>query len=262
MTHYTHPTLLERFDVALIGAGGSGSQMLICLARLHHAMVALGHPGFNVTVFDPDTVSEANIGRQMFSPVDVGQAKADVLTYRVNVFFGLAWNARAERFGAHTGRFDAEVLNIVCVDNRAARREIRQHVTAATARNGLSYVMDLGNRASDGQVILGQIGRHRNTTPRAAGHVDLPDPYTLLPALVTTKGREDTAPSCSLAEALQRQELFVNDDVVRAGAVILWTLLRRGQIDWHGAFVNCGTGRRTPIAVDPAGWERMRECVK
>ncbi len=257
MTHHTHPTLLERFDVALIGAGGNGSQMLTCLARLHHAMVALGHPGFDVTVYDPDTVSEANVGRQMFSPADVGQAKADVLTYRVNAFFGLAWKARAERFEVKSVVHDSADLSIVCVDSRSARRAIRQHVIDATSRNGLAYVMDLGNRAADGQVILGQIGRHRNAKPRAEGHLDLPDPYTLLPALVATSA-EDTAPSCSLAEALQRQELFVNDDVTRAASQILWHLLRRGRLYWHGAFVNCNTGRRTPIAVDAAGWERMK----
>ena len=258
MTHHTHPTLLERFDVALIGAGGNGSQMLTCLARLHHAMVALGHPGFDVTVYDPDTVSEANVGRQMFSPADAGQAKADVITYRVNAFFGLAWKARAERFDTDGRSGMCVDLNIVCVDSRAARREIRERVAKTTAMNGLVYVMDLGNRAADGQVILGQIGRHRNAKPRAEGHLDLPDPYALLPDLVKTKGAEDTAPSCSLAEALQRQELFVNDDVTRAASQILWHLLRRGRLDWHGAFVNCNTGRRTPIAVDAEGWERMK----
>jgi PRTRC genetic system ThiF family protein len=258
MTHHTHPTLLERFDVALIGAGGNGSQMLTCLARLHHAMVALGHPGFDVSVYDPDTVSEANVGRQMFSPADVGQAKADVITYRVNAFFGLAWKARAERYGAAGRTHAAGDLNIVCVDSRASRREVREQVAVGTAGNGLAYVMDLGNRAADGQVILGQIGRHRNAKPRAEGHLDLPDPYTLLPALVATKGAEDTGPSCSLAEALQRQELFVNDDVTRAASQILWHLLRRGRLDWHGAFVNCNTGQRRPIAVDPELWERMK----
>jgi PRTRC genetic system ThiF family protein len=258
MTHHTHPTLLERFDVALVGAGGNGSQMLTCLARLHHAMVALGHPGFDVTVYDPDTVSDANVGRQMFSPADVGQAKADVAVYRVNAWFGLAWQACADRYGADDHMRVAANLTVVCVDSRAARREIRDRIARDTAHNGLVYVLDLGNRAADGQALLGQIGRGRNTKARAAGHIDLPDPYTLLPELVATKGREDTAPSCSLAEALARQELFVNDDVVRAGSLILWNLMRHGQIDWHGAFVNSKTGHRRPIAVDPEVWARMK----
>ena len=62
-----------RFVSSVIGAGGTGSQMLMGLAQLHTAMIALGHPGgLDVTVIDSDQVSEANVGRQMFYPSDVG----------------------------------------------------------------------------------------------------------------------------------------------------------------------------------------------
>ena len=65
--HQLSPELLTReVSVAVIGAGGTGSQMLMGLAQLHTAMVALGHPGgLDVTVIDSDQVSEANVGRQM-----------------------------------------------------------------------------------------------------------------------------------------------------------------------------------------------------
>ena len=44
--HHLVPELLTReVRVTVIGAGGSGSQMLMGLAQLHTAMLALGHPG-------------------------------------------------------------------------------------------------------------------------------------------------------------------------------------------------------------------------
>ena len=42
--------------VNLIGAGGTGSQVLTCLARLDVTLRALGHPGLSVTLYDPDIV--------------------------------------------------------------------------------------------------------------------------------------------------------------------------------------------------------------
>ena len=43
--------------VALIGAGGTGSQVLSCLVRIDMALSGLGHPGLHVTVYDPDRVT-------------------------------------------------------------------------------------------------------------------------------------------------------------------------------------------------------------
>ena len=66
--HYTDSYLMSPqhpVTVNLIGAGGTGSQVLTCLARLDTALRGLGHPGLFVTLYDPDTVTEANIGRQL-----------------------------------------------------------------------------------------------------------------------------------------------------------------------------------------------------
>ena len=71
--HYTDNYLMSPqhpVTVNLIGAGGTGSQVLTCLARLDAALRGLGHPGLFVTLYDPDIVTEANIGRQLFGPSD------------------------------------------------------------------------------------------------------------------------------------------------------------------------------------------------
>ena len=94
--HYTDNYLLSPHhpvSVHVIGAGGTGSQVATNLARMDMALRALGHPGLHVTVFDPDTVSEANIGRQLFSESEIGLNKAVALVTRINRFFGSTWVA-------------------------------------------------------------------------------------------------------------------------------------------------------------------------
>lgn len=44
--HALPSRMLERsWSVIVVGAGGIGSALLPSLARLHHAMLELGHPG-------------------------------------------------------------------------------------------------------------------------------------------------------------------------------------------------------------------------
>ena len=89
--HFTDRYLLNPrhpVTVFVIRAGGTGSQVITNLARMSMALQALGHPGLHVTVFDPDTVSQANIGRQLFSETELGLNKAVSLVTRINCFFG------------------------------------------------------------------------------------------------------------------------------------------------------------------------------
>ena len=86
--HYTDNYLLKPYHpvtIFVIGAGGTGSQVITNLARMDMALRALGHPGLHVTVFDPDTVTEANIGRQLFSESELGLNKAMAIVTRINV---------------------------------------------------------------------------------------------------------------------------------------------------------------------------------
>lgn len=99
--HYTDKYLLNPYHpvtVSVIGAGGTGSQVVTGLARMSVALQALGHLGLHVTVFDPDTVTEANIGRQLFSETELGLNKAVALVTRINRFFGYAWEAKGRSF--------------------------------------------------------------------------------------------------------------------------------------------------------------------
>jgi PRTRC genetic system ThiF family protein len=234
----------DEVRVDLIGCGGNGSQMLSGLARLDCALRALGHPGFNVTAWDPDTVSEANVGRQLFSPSDVGLHKATVLVHRLNAFYGLAWGAMPTTFRVDDHQENR--LAITCVDTALARIDVARRLRA----DGGGYWLDLGNRAADGQVVLGEVDGYARTK-------NLPTVLDLFWEVAQNAVPGDEAPSCSLAEALERQELFINQAVVTQALAILWTLFRFGRITWHGAFVNLRTGRTQPLPVDPAAWTRL-----
>ena len=59
--------------------------------------------------------------------------------------------------------------------------------------------------------MLGQPAQNKRWR---ANYLRLPTVAELFPEIIDTRGREDNAPSCSLAEALERQELFVNQAVV------------------------------------------------
>lgn len=79
--------------VFVIRAGGTDSQVITNLARKILALQALDHPRLHVTVFNPDTVSQANIRRQLFSETELGLNKAVSLITRINHFFRYAWIA-------------------------------------------------------------------------------------------------------------------------------------------------------------------------
>ena len=129
--HFTDKYLLSPYHpvtVLVAGAGGTGSQVITNLARMSVALQALGHPGLHLTAFDPDTVTEANIGRQLFSETELGLNKATALVTRVNRFFGYAWEARECRYPIITKEGDKSVplanIIITCTDNTRSRLDL------------------------------------------------------------------------------------------------------------------------------------------
>ncbi|MDF3831428.1 PRTRC system ThiF family protein [Cupriavidus basilensis] len=259
MEHLIDPHLLDRrVTIHLVGVGGNGAQMAACLARLDIAMRALGHPhGLHVSAFDADRVSEANVGRQLYSAADIGRHKAIVTVHRLNQFYGLDWNAHPQRYEAHqqeshTGR-SADLL-ISCVDSRAARRVL--HGLAFDSHAHYRYWLDLGNTESTAQVVLGQPSTHAVSQRETCGP-RLPCVTELFPELLDESVPEDDQPSCSVRMSLASQGLFVNDVAVRFAVQLLYELFSRGRLSAHGVVVNLATKRSGPIEVDPGTWARF-----
>lgn len=94
---------------------------------------------------------------------------------------------------------------IGCVDTRKARRAIDKWVS--TAR--VLYWLDLGNNASSGQFVLGQPKNSANRKKKDR----LPTVAELYPEILKRDETEDDQPSCSAAEALTRQEPFINQSL-------------------------------------------------
>lgn len=243
-------------QIILIGAGGTGSQVVTGLARMHYALRKLGHPGFILHVIDGDKVSEANIGRQIFSPSDIGKNKAEVLVTRVNTFFGLSWVAypvmASKDMKIDRNGHGYPPIIITAVDSAKGRIEINKWFRQTDIR----YWLDFGNKASSGQVILGTLPAYGISQPYKDAIGKLPTVLDLYPDMKSIN-EKDQGPSCSMEEALQRQDLFINQWVASAGLEILWKCFRRGYVTESGAFVSLNPLTVRALPIDPEVWSRM-----
>ncbi len=250
-THTIHSELLRRrVRVLVVGCGGTGSAFAAGLPYLHQAMIASGHPGgLQVTLMDGDTISPTNCVRQPFSRSETGLHKVVVLVNRLNVFWSVDWEAVPAHLGPDD-RIDRADIVIGCVDTRAARAVLRD----ATAGNSeVDYWLDLGNNADSGQFILGeplnQVNRRKRTRLRSVAE--------LYPMIVDPELDDDGQPSCSAAEAIEKQEPFVNQVLAQHALALLARLFRYGSITYHGGFLNLRDGWASRLPVDADVWRRI-----
>jgi len=263
-THRIHPELLERqVRVLVVGCGGTGSAVVAGLPYLHQSLLARGHPGgLHVTVMDGDTISATNCIRQPFSRSEIGLSKAIVLVNRLNLFWGLKWEAvpvylRQGTFISRSYSGDdlrAHIL-VGCVDTRAARAAIRDAVGKWST---VSYWLDLGNNADSGQFILGEPLNERNRRSR----LRLRSAADLFPEIVDPNLDDAGEPSCSSAEALERQEPFVYSTLAQHGLALLARLFRYGTLCYHGGFISLSTGVSSRLPIDASLWKRLRRSCK
>jgi len=252
MYHYTESYLLNPehpITVGLVGVGGTGSQMLNNLGRIHVALLALGHPGLHVTAYDNDVVTEANLGRQLFTRGELDINKAVALITRVNRFYGLQWNAKPSLFD--TTDIEHNII-ITCVDKVLIRNQIGQIYEHETIKGRAEeknyYWMDLGNTKDVGQVIIGTNGMIDQPKKTKDTVAFLPNITKLFENLEEHESSDDT-PSCSLAEALTKQDLFVNSLLAQYGANLIWKMFRELRLEHHGVFMNLKTLTTNPIKV-------------
>ncbi|MNY08879.1 hypothetical protein D3C86_1417570 [compost metagenome] len=111
--------------------------------------------------------------------------------------------------------------------------------------------MDYGNSKQTGQVILSTVGNI--TQPESEKY----NPVAYMPFVTEEYGdlllqseKEDNTPSCSLAEALEQQDLFINASLAQMGCKLLWSMFRYGMTKYRGCFHNLEDFRTSPILID------------
>jgi PRTRC genetic system ThiF family protein len=246
----------HKITVNLIGAGGTGSHMLTNLATLSHAFVKLGKQPLFVRVFDPDGIEEHNVGRQMFSISDVGRFKSDVLVERCNRYFGTDWISVPKLFGAESDiRSDSKHANFIisCVDSVKSRKMIDNMYSSKVkdksgdgfyrdSYNTPYYWMDIGNTRKTGQILLGTLRPIKQPTKHFS---NLPCFFAEYPDVK----EQNQLPSCSLAESLGKQDLFINKIMATFASNMLWQLMMEFRINYRGIYINLESLKTQPIAL-------------
>ena len=200
----------------------------------------LGHPGFEVTVYDPDRVSRSNVGRQRYTHSDIGQYKSLILVHRINAFYNVNWKYRTEKGPEKPKLAD---LVLTCTDLAT----FRSGFAADNARSQSTALwMDFGNGDATAQCILGHLSRQ--VTDR------LPHVADLYPELGEMSQVDAEQPSCSAEEALRRQPWPINREIAMKGIGMLWTLLREGRIGYHGVQMNMSPLSLSTMPIDPDSW--------
>lgn len=205
-------------------------------------------------LMDGDTISPTNCVRQPFSRSETGLHKVVVLVNRLNVFWGIDWEAVPAHLGPYD-RIDRADIVIGCVDTRAARAVLRD---ATAGDSEVDYWLDLGNNPDSGQFILGeplnQVNRRKRTRLRCVAE--------LYPTIVDPQLDDDGQPSCSAADALEKQEPFVNQTLAQHALALLGRLFRYGAISYHGGFVSLTSGVCAPMRIEPKTWKRIMRAKR
>ncbi len=259
--HFTDNDLIapaNPIEVNLIGAGGTGSKVLTALLEMNYSLNALGHAGLQVRLWDDDIVTDANLGRQRFAESEVGLYKSVALINRSNRWAGTNWKAETEKFERDgLGRLPENAqagIYISCVDGVKARFEIAEILKGLnnnrTFCNQAKYWMDFGNGQSTGQVLLSTIGTIKQ--PKSEKYLaigNLPFITDEYGELLKQSEATDNTPSCSLAEALEKQDLYINPSLAQMGCSLLWRLFRHGMTENKGFFHNLDNFTTQPIKV-------------
>lgn len=260
--HFTDNDLLNPtnpIELNLIGAGGTGSQVLTALARMNHALTELNHAGLSVRLWDDDLITEANLGRQLFAESELGLHKSVALINKVNRFFGTNWKSETQKFERdNLGKIQNNMksaIYISCVDSVKSRFDIAEILNELKAgrgyyRNQIKYWLDFGNSQFSGQVLLSTIGNIRQPNSEKYETVqNLPLVTEEFGELLNLSEIEDDTPSCSLAEALEKQDLFINSTLAQMGSSLLWKLFRNGMTENRGFFLNLKNFQSQPVKL-------------
>jgi len=249
----------DYFDITLVGCGGTGSHLALALARLAFHVREGGRGEVRLTFVDGDRVEPKNIGRQNFSPPEVGRYKAETLAERFNRAFGLNIrhvNRMFERsLLSHSPR--AFPILVGAVDNAFARRDIAE---AVAWRRGKLWWLDCGNLYAAGQVLFGNSGEWdvRSAFPGTGFCHSLPSPGLLKPSLLRPRP-EPRAESCAELTAREAQSLMVNQAMATFAGQYLYRLVVLRRLEHFMTVVDLEAGASYSHPIAPGAIEEAFE---
>lgn len=227
--------------ITVIGAGGNGTMFCQHLAHIVYAYQELYARRIVVTVMDGDAVSAANVGRQAYGMNELFQNKAQIIVSKINRVYGFEWLANPKHFTyPKTHEEKKNLAGEICsnfivtaVDNVHTREELYNFITWWRMRNKQPeynpfFWVDMGNTKTTGNVVVESVEMGWSSPL-----IEYADYYP--------KGKERNEPSCSLAQALNEQSMFVNKYCATIAAQWLWECLTSLTIEWRGAFYNTDT---------------------
>lgn len=145
-------------------------------------------------------------------------------------------------------------ITITCTDNVKSRMDLWKVLKAVpesdyTNHGTPIYWIDFGNSQSSGQVVLGTVPR-KIKQPESHLYETVSSLKVVTRLVRYSKIKDnDSGPSCSLAEALEKQDLFINSTLAQLGCNLLWKMFRHGMIEYHGLYLNLATMKVNPIMI-------------
>lgn len=234
-------------NITVVGLGGTGSELVSRLFKMHYLFKKLGGAGFNVTLIDDDIVTAANVGRQNFYEFDIGSAKSEVLARRFNSFSDTQWKYATTKLDKNNflSLIQRHSIIMTCVDNPFTRCEIGDFLSNSVS--DLIWI-DGGNDQNTAQVVMGT-SEQRNDLEYAR----LPNVYDLYGEQLKHQEFKDTD-SCSHEAAIAKQDFGINDTVAQVMSQLVWQLIRYGELESHGAIINIANFKQSPLPVQPDVW--------
>lgn len=237
--------------VVLVGCGGTGSHIAQALARIASHLQAQGQP-LTLVFVDGDVVEAKNVGRQLFSPAELGRNKAQTLAARFNAALGLQITAVPQMATAMR-------LNDLAADHHRSWRLLIGAVDGASGRKAIDEALqkcyhgwlDCGNHESSGQVCF---GTERGLFDSKAAFrlpgvcASLPAPSRLYPELLV-EARKLPRLDCAAAQEDNAQSLMVNQMMAAIAGEYLYNLLVRRRLETCATTVDLAslTMRTIPI---------------
>lgn len=243
---FTTPANLINSDINIhvIGVGGTGSYLVSMLSQMNYLLRAISHDqvSLNVIVYDPDTVSRYNIGRQNFQLADLNKSKAQTLVKRLNMGWGTKWGAIQKEYEANT-RHTPDVI-FTCVDNIKSRVALGKKFKDV---NNDTIWIDGGNSSHQGNVIWGHLGTPDDTQK-------VPNWFDLYGDINATQ-KDDPTESCSHEDSILKQDWGINHITAILMCQYLWRMLRHGQVGHHIQIFDIAEGQLDSLEIDPEVWK-------